>query len=719
MAEPRPRPSPPTARPRTPPGGRRSAGREVRAQPRGPAAPPATSARSGWSWRDIPAPVRWVGAFVTLLLIAIAIFLALFQWNWLRGPIDRYASARLQRPVAIHGDLAGHIWTWSPSLTADDVTVAEPGWAGAGQMVAIPRLTIAIDLKALLRRHALVVSLVDAEHPTVRMIRDASGRNNWTFGAPTRTPQPLKLPPIRHFTIDNGRLTLDDARRKLHFTGQVSSNERLTGYGRGHFTMTGQGTLNGQAFLAQILGGPLINVDPDRPYPFQSDIHAGATHIVANGTIQRPFDLGVMQASGRVSGPDLSDLYDLTGFALPSTPPYDLAGQVKRDGNRFDIAAIHGRMGSSDLAGHLVASEANGRRDLTGALASRRLKLADLTALIGGAPRSVVKATVTSPKQQAMAAKLTAEHRIFPDARLDVARMREMDADVRYTAGSVDAGPLPIRQVSLHVRLDHGLLNIDPFALTLPVGALSGSVGVNARGSVPLTSLNVTLAHAQVQELLPKSAGASPPLTGALVGRARLTGAGNSVRAAAGTASGVVAVAIPQGQMRQLLAELMGIDVGRSLFLYLTKDQKPTPVRCAVAEFRAHGGVLTAQRLLIDTGAVQATGKGVIDLRNENLNLSLSGKPKHFRLLRIAAPITLTGRLDQPKFGVDLAKAAPQLGIAAVLGAVVSPLAAILPFVSLGTVKDANCGALLAEAAADGAPVSARAAAAAAPAIRH
>jgi hypothetical protein len=674
----------------------------VRAQPRSPAAPPAASVRRRWSWREIPAPLRWLGAIFTLLVIGIAIFVALFRWNWLRGPIDDYASAQLRRPVTIHGNLTGHVWSWTPSLTADDVTVAEPGWAGAGQMATIPRLTIAIDLKALLRRRALVIGLVDAEQPSVRMIRDAAGRNNWTFGAPAKGPQPLRLPPIRHFTINDGRLTLDDARRRLHFAGVISSNERLTGYGRGRFTLTGQGTLNGAAFLARILGGPLINIDPDQPYPFQSDIRAGATHVVAAGTITRPFDLGDMQASGRVSGPDMADLYYLSGYALPNTPPYDLAGRVTRDENRFDIAGIHGRMGSSDLAGHLVASEANGRRDLTGTLASRHLKLADLTAVIGGAPRGAVKATVTSPQQQAMAARLTAEGRVFPDARLDVARMRQMDADVRYAAQTVDAGPLPIRQVALHARLDHGLLTVDPFSLILPVGALSGSVRLDARGSVPLTSLNVTLAHALVQELLPKSANQAA-FQGALLGHARLTGAGDSVRAAAATASGVVAVAIPQGQMRQLFAELMGIDVGRSLFLYLSKDQRPTPVRCAVAEFRAHDGVLTAQRLLIDTGAVQAVGKGVIDLRSEQLNLALAGKPKHFRLIRIAAPITLKGRLDDPKLGVDLGKAAPQLGIAAVLGATVSPLAAVLPLISLGTAKDADCGALLAEAAADGA----------------
>jgi len=37
--------------------------------------------------------------------------------------------------------------------------------------------------------------------------------------------------------------------------------------------------------------------------------------------------------------------------------------------------------------------------------------------------------------------------------------------------------------------------------------------------------------------------------------------------------------------------------------------------------------------------------------------------------------------------------------------AFVSPLAAILPFISLGGAKDADCGALLSEAATHGAPV--------------
>ena len=106
---------------------------------------------------------------------------------------------------------------------------------------------------------------------------------------------------------------------------------------------------------------------------------------------------------------------------------------------------------------------------------------------------------------------------------------------------------------------------------------------------------------------------------------------------------------------------------------------------------------------------MRAEGGGTIDLRDETLNLAISGKPKHFRLIRVAAPITLKGRFDAPKLGIDLSKVGPQLGAAALLGAVVTPFAAVLPFIATGGAKNADCGALMDEAQTHGAPVAASA----------
>src|SRR5580704_5816283 len=221
MAEPHPRPSPGGPRPRPTPPGRRSghAARTVAHGPSAPVTPTADQRAPRRSWRAVPAPVRWLAAGVSLLLLAIAVFVAVFQWNWLRGPIDDYASARLQRHVVIHGALTGQAWSWTPSLTARDVSVAQPGWAGKGQMASLPSLTVAIDLKALLHGQ-FVLTTVDAQRPSFALVRDQSGRDNWTFGA-AQGPSPLRLPAIRHFTIANGSMTLADARRRLSFSGRV------------------------------------------------------------------------------------------------------------------------------------------------------------------------------------------------------------------------------------------------------------------------------------------------------------------------------------------------------------------------------------------------------------------------------------------------------------------------------------------------------------------
>jgi len=70
----------------------------------------------------------------------------------------------------------------------------------------------------------------------------------------------------------------------------------------------------------------------------------------------------------------------------------------------------------------------------------------------------------------------------------------------------------------------------------------------------------------------------------------------------------------------------------------------------------------------------------------------------------LRAPITMKGPWAHPALGVAAGPAVAQGGIALALG-VVNPFAAILAFIDPGLAKDANCGPLLADAKAKGAPV--------------
>lgn len=47
----------------------------------------------------------WLGGIVLLAIVALAIFIATFDWNRLKPTINDKVSAELRRPFAIRGDL--------------------------------------------------------------------------------------------------------------------------------------------------------------------------------------------------------------------------------------------------------------------------------------------------------------------------------------------------------------------------------------------------------------------------------------------------------------------------------------------------------------------------------------------------------------------------------------------------------------------------------------
>ncbi|MDB5433333.1 MAG: AsmA family protein [Caulobacter sp.] len=660
-------------------------------------------AHAGRVWREAPAPARWGAMTAGFLALALIVLLLFFDWNWLRGPVGRMASARLHRQVTLVGDLKVHPFSFRPRAEAMDVRIAEPDWAREtsikegkhGDMIRVGRVAVQIRLWPLLKGQT-ILPLLEFDRPDVRLRRLADGRSNWTFSDNTRKAG-LKLPAIQHLIIDDGVLKVDDARKKITFVGTVSSNERATGAGRGVFHLDGDGRLNGEAFTARVTGAPMLNVSPDRPYPFKAEVTSGPSHVLADGDITKPFNLGRFQTALDITGPNLNRLYDLTGLAFPNTPPYHLKARLSRDGPHWKIEGISGHVGDSDLAGVITVDSTNHRPYLTADLVSRHLEWDDMMTVFG-APPSVAKGQTYSPDQAALARTMAAQQRILPDAHLQVGRIRSMDAEVKYRAERVTDPHVPVRAASVSVKLKDGVLVAQPLRLTLPRGTVSGRIRLDASGATPVTDADLTLSDGRLQDFVTVSSGGKPAIEGGLGARIRLHGVGDSVHRAAGASSGTASVFVPGGQMRQAFAELLGVNASAGLLKLLTHDQHETPIRCAVAEFDVKNGVMSANRIVFDTGVVVAGGSGWVNLDTERMNLRLEGHSKKFRIVRVIAPITLTGPLRSPKIGVDTSKLVGQGGIGAVLGAVVSPIAAVLPFVSAGGAKDADCAALLAHA---------------------
>ncbi|MDE2485886.1 MAG: AsmA family protein [Alphaproteobacteria bacterium] len=625
---------------------------------------------------------------------------SIWNWNWFRGPLARVLSARMHREVTITGDLNANIWSWNPTASVQGLHIANPVWAGKGHMADVGRVVVRLRLVPLFSGH-LDLRRLEFDNPSVDLWRDRQGRATWDFSNGAQSNQPLRLPPIRNFIIRDGRLSVRDDVRKLTFNGTIAAHEHLGRRSHG-FEMSGQGALNRQPFTLQVTGGPLLNIDRSKPYPFDASIRAGQTYVTAKGAVPKPFDFGDFYMNATARGPDLADLYGITGVPLPNTPPYDLHGRLSRNDRVYRIDDLGGRVGSSNLAGSLSVDAGRPRTLLKANLLSRDLDFPDLGALFGGAPKH---GKIASPSQKVEAQHLAAQNRIFPDSTLDVSRIRQIDADVTYKALSIRDAPVNLKAGSTHVRLNDGLLRADPLTLDLPQGRISGYIRLDARKKTPVTNLDLRLTNARIESLIPFKVQGSTPLSAPIVGRAKLTGSGDSVHKAFADASGQVSVVAPGGEIRQSIAELMGVDVIKGLGLWNKKSQQTTPIRCAVANFDVRGGVMNTERLVFDTGPVLVTGSGQVNLGTERLDFRVQGHPKKFQLVRLLVPVDVSGPIRSPSLKIEKGKAIAQGGVAAALAAAVSPLAAILPFVDPGLAKNADCAALVTQAAQKGAPV--------------
>ncbi len=633
------------------------------------------------------------------LVAAIVAFLVLFDWNLLRGPIGRYASARLQREVVLAGDLRVHPWSFSPKVEANGIRVGQPAWAktldpSTAPMAQVGRVALQLKILPLLRGQIILPYLI-VDKPDVRLLRDKDGKANWSFGAAKPDQKPMKLPAIQRFVINDGALRVDDRQRGAVFVGTVNAQERAGEKG-GRFTLEGKGSLNKAAFMADVTGGPLLNITPDKPYPFDAEIHAGSTSIVAKGMVNKPFDLGGFETQLTVSGADLNRLHDLTGLTLPNTPPYKVSGHLVRKGERYDFQKLSGRVGNSDIAGDLFVLTGRDRPYLEASLRSHRLDFIDLGSLVGAPTTAAAKAAV---------AQTSAPQRLLPDATLQVDRVRAMDAKVTYRAETVNAPNLPLRKVSVDLMLDKGVLTMDPLAFTFSRGDLKGKVRLDARPAVPKTDIDVRLTNARLEDFIPIQSNGKPAIEGAVMARAKLSGSGNSVHRAASSSNGSLTLVAPRGEIRQAFAELLGVNASKGLLLLLSNSDKETPVRCAVADFDVKNGVMTSNQIIADTGVVLAKGRGTVNLESEQMDFRIAGDSKKPRLVRLFIPITIKGPFLAPKIGLDPSKAVGQGGIAAALGSLVNPIAALLPFVTTGEAKDADCAGLVGDAKQQGAPV--------------
>lgn len=619
------------------------------------------------------------------LAALVLLVIALWDWNWFKGPVERAVQAKTGREFHINGNLdvdLGRVVT----VRGDGLTFANAEWSKQPQMASADRAEIDVRFWPLLRGQVLI--------PEIRMTRpdllletaprkDQPG--NWDFLGPSDGEPPV----LQRLLIDDGRLQFLDAAGKTDILVALNSGKPKNADSAPPLLVKGKGRWQGNPFtLDGNTESPLELTNSDHPFRIHLDGRAGGTHAIASGTLTNPFALRTFDLDFMLSGQDMEDLYPLIGLAIPSTPPYKLKGRLKRNNDVWRYENFTGTAGDSDLGGTAQIEVGRERPFLKAELVSKRLDFDDLAGFVGAPPKTGSGESANA-EQKAEAAELKASARVLPDTPYNLTKLRAMDADVRWKAQRINAPSLPLDDMDAHLTLDAGLLQLQPLNFGVAGGDIRSNVRLDARKDTIDTRLQASIRKVQLGKLFP-DAKLAEQASGGISGDIDLRGQGNSVAEMLGSSDGTVAVGMGRGHIGNLIMELAGLDVAESLKFLFTGD-KQIPLRCAWGDFGVARGVMTSTALAFDTEDTLILGEGTVDLKQEQLDLLLRPRPKDISILALRSPLRIRGTFKDPSFRPDF-KALGVRGAIALTLASITPPAALLATIETGPGKDSNCG---------------------------
>ncbi len=651
--------------------------------------------------------IQWTAGLLVAPVLLIVVLIAIFGWNWLRGPIERMTLEKTGRELAINGDLRIKFGWPLPRIQAGMVTFANPAWAREKQMVAADEVEITINLPQLFRKN-IVLQEVRLQRPVVFLEQGRDGRKNWLLDL-NQQDEGMRIR-VDRLTLDQGTLGYDDALDKTSIRAKLSTNNQADSATASGVVFSAQGQYRGLPLKASGRGESVLAMrDESAPYALQVDATAGRTAVRAEGTVTSLLKFSAIDMRLDLRGESLDQLYPLIGIVFPATRAYSTKGRLLRNGDTWRYEKFSGRIGESDIAGTLAVDVGGKRPAMKADLVSNILVFDDLGPLIGSRPGSVARAVgaaadpvsgaVTSADARKTAAPATggsARNRVLPDLPFKTDRWDSVDAEVTLKVKTIrHAVALPLENLVTHLSLRDSVLTLDPLNFGIAGGELNAVISLDGRKDPVQATARIKARKILIARMFP-TVELSQTSIGEINGDFAFAGKGNSVGRMLATANGKVGLVVANGEISRLMMEKVGLHLWEILELKVTGD-KLIKLHCGVANFDVKTGVMHADALVLDTAVTTIIGTGIIDLGQEKLDLTLNQKTKNTSPLALRSPIHVRGNLAKPDVEVDKGRIAAR-GLGAIALGLVNPLLALLPLIDAGPGKDSDCAQLVRDA---------------------
>ena len=242
----------------------------------------------------------------------------------------------------------------------------------------------------------------------------------------------------------------------------------------------------------------------------------------------------------------------------------------------------------------------------------------------------------------------------------DFETLRKLDLDADFAVGHLKVSGMKMENIVLKIRSRKGVLDLNPLAASLYQGKLQASAQLDVRKDMPRFSVKEKLAGIQIEPLLKD-----------LAGDAQLRGTGN-------VDMDIRSQGLDDATIRKNLhgrfainfhdGAYIGINLAQAVRKAMGQATSDEPEETDFAELRGTGtirkGVVENKDLYLASPVLRVTGKGKVDLVQEQLDYLLTtkivgslkgqGGADASKLKGVAIPVRLSGNMKDPSIMVDI-----------------------------------------------------------------
>ncbi len=617
-----------------------------------------------------------LGAVAALIVLAGVVMLAvtvLVDPNDYRDRIAELVEQKTGRSLSIAGDLSLKLFPCC-GIGIGETSLSNPGGFGDSPFVSIDQARIGLKLWPLLFERKLEIGEVKLSGLQLDLVRRADGTVNWEFPSTEldaeQAPEAEQSgneqgPELTDLSVAGIRVVDADIRYQDKAAGtdyRIRNIELKTGPidKDKPFDLQASLELSDQA-------GMSARVELESVMALELDEQAVQLQVLKAELVAQDLLKLTIDATGRASSEDmaLSGHFELAAFSprqlanslevqLPPTADPQAFTKLEASGDwqlepdrvslktldlEFDDTHITGSGGISHFDSPAIGFEfAADRLDL-----DRYLPASD-----GQSPEAASQSGTG----------------VGADQSLD--SLKTLNLDGRLELDELVVSGAQLSELQAVIRAREGVIRLDPMTARLYQGSYKGAVGLDLSSQPPRVELEQQLDGVQLGGLLADAAEIEQ-LDGTVHAEMKLAGNGLSEGELLKSMAGPLSFSLSDGIYK-------GMDIWREIrkarALIRGKPAPPVegPPQTRITDLQMTGkvanGVMHSNRLVAEIPFLRMTGTGSVDLLKQLLDYRLQAEvfdrpefdgEKLDDLTGLVIPLTVTGAVESPKIGVDLA----------------------------------------------------------------